>query len=206
MLPEENISKFGSGTPQVALVVGHSRKYGGNEGGGFSEHAWWLPRCKQIGQKLWNEYGISSIVTHRNGNGVFRSLEFWDEYNDEKFTYRILDVPVIHFHLNGKDESLPDSQPRGHEVLYARGSAQGKALAERMNAAAGEALGNPDRGLKPLSPGDNASDLVFSPKVGVVVEPAFLDVAADRQNLFDKSRELENAYVKAIAQAIKDGE
>lgn len=184
-------------TPRAVLVVGHSQKYGGASGGGIDEHEFWLPLVKRIVDVL-TSVGVPVIATHRKGEGEYGSSEFWQEYREEKNTYNAFGArPVIHFHSNAAN-----GKARGHETLYTDGSTRGLAWATLINDALTEALGNPDRGAKPLGNGDRAYDLVHAPRgPGVIIEAFFIDNKQDRK--LGKARK--DQLVTAIASAIRAG-
>lgn len=98
---------------------------------------------------------------------------------------------VISLHCNAFN-----GKAGGHEVLYWNTSTKGKAWAIRINKAIGLALGNNDRGIKPIKQGDRGANVLRSTKAPcILLEPFFID----------NDEELGNVDIGKLARGIVDG-
>lgn len=180
----------------VGLIVGHSST---KKGAGNKE--------KDIYEFDFNDLLVSHISPTLIELGYNPITIYRDTYAGlpNKVNEVIPDI-AISLHCNAFN-----TKASGSEVLYYDGSKKGKHLAQLLQTAVVGALGENDRGVKPISyghvgkAGDRGGYLVAKTTMPTVIaEPFFIDNSTSLDNAMGKVSELAEAYASAIDNYFKD--
>lgn len=178
---------------RCALVIGHSFRSKGaaNATSGATEYDLNSALAPKVAEEVRVMAGDSikiDIVQRRDFAETYSGLP--DRINALKPDF------IMSMHMNAFDTKVS-----GTEVLYYHGSRFGRRIAEIALRCFVEALGLPDRGVKPTRQNDRGGHILACTRApAIICEPFFIDNDDD----LAKHRRAEHILVGAYAQAIFD--
>lgn len=171
---------------KVAIVIGHSICDQGaiNQASGLTEYAYNETIAHLLSEQM-AEMGIRANVVERRTYeglpGLINSLG--------------ADL-CVELHCNAYNQ-----QASGTEMLYFYASSKGRQAAQMLQTHVVNALGLPDRGLKPTDPDERGGYLLLNTNMPCVIcEPFFIDNDRDVAHVTEKRGALVRAYADAIDQ------
>lgn len=168
---------------KCALVIGHKRSsYGASN------------RSSDLTEFAFND--ALSIEIESEVSGVEVQRVYRRTYSSLPGDINLLNPDfIVSLHCNAFNRSAS-----GTEVLHYHRSTKGKLAAEILQDHLVDALGLPNRGIKPRTSEDRGAYLLrYANAPCVIAEPFFIDNDSDLQIATDKRRKLIKAYSKSIA-------
>lgn len=180
----------------VTLCIGHSSKESGAEAsdGKTTEYLFNKILVGVVADEL-KKKGVKTHIVNRltdgNGTGMTADIRAVNKYETDC---------IVEFHCNAYDGAT-----EGCEMLHWHSSTKGKKLAEYVQKAVCKALGNDDRGLKPIkAKGRGAAVLRGSIEPMIIAEPFFIDNPNDFHNALNRYAELVKAYADGIYRFLEE--
>lgn len=172
---------------RVAIVVGHtSKRPGAVSVGGVSEYRFNDPIAHMVADKLAAIDGVEGFVVYRGLPNALRALP-------AKINAQRPDL-ILSLHFNAASFSAS-----GSEMLYCKGSKNGRRFARLLQKEILAALGVRDRGVKSRVRKDRGGYLLTKTAApAVIAEPFFGSNRKDWDKAKNAKNEIADAYVRAI--------